>query len=51
MRSTLRERSMVRAAGVEPASHAWEARIIADILRPQSEELFTAKKSNTRNHE
>lgn len=45
------ERSMVRAEGVEPSSHAWEARIIADILRPQSEELFRQKKSIRRNHE
>jgi hypothetical protein len=26
---------MVRAEGIEPSSHAWEARIIADILCPQ----------------
>ena len=26
---------LVRAAGVEPASQAWEAHIIADILRPR----------------
>ncbi len=40
---------MVRAAGIEPASHAWEAHIIASILRPRTRALKKSQPASRRN--